>query len=610
MLRRFHIFDSLISALLIAFLILGGLIVDTRANDLVPSDDLTGAASVFVFRGSKKRPQESSSVRSFRASGAAASVRRERIKNQIVSVRKKKADRAKANAAALARARTREQNAKLKLSNTLTARAETQLEKGEIAGATVNFREALKANPKNAEATAGLSEALTVTGIETAGENYNQAAIAYFDEAAKLNPRNEIAFAKLGEIYDADNRNDLAILNYGKALSIDPEFSSLYLPMGLAYAQAGKTIEAETFLTKAETAGFDSPEARFARAVILVKQNRINEALAAFDRIIAAEPQNAQAYYQKGVVYKQGNDPDKAVSAYLQAVKIDPMLSGAWFDLGVIYYNRGDYAQAMNAYQQVTKLEPNNYQAHANLASAYRQLERFPEANASYKLAEPGNKTNADFYSEWGYCLGKANEWDKSVARLNTARELSPTAVDNTNTGWAYYNAARADKAAKNEPAATAKLQLGKAFLEKAVQQDPKMDAAYLNLGATNNSLGDHKAAVNALNQAVALRGDWVIALNQLGLAYRGTNNLSASLAQFQRVTALDANNVFGLFSLGEVYHLSGNKKEAKKIQDRLKLLNPAMAGRLADFLDGKAVIDDAKRKIESKVPRVPRIPY
>lgn len=28
-----------------------------RANDLVPSEDITGGASVFVFRGSKKRPQ-------------------------------------------------------------------------------------------------------------------------------------------------------------------------------------------------------------------------------------------------------------------------------------------------------------------------------------------------------------------------------------------------------------------------------------------------------------------------------------------------------------------------------------------------------------------------
>ncbi|MDT9146150.1 tetratricopeptide repeat protein, partial [Escherichia coli] len=81
--------------------------------------------------------------------------------------------------------------------------------------------------------------------------------------------------------------------------------------------------------------------------------------------------------------------------------------------LGVTYYNREDYTNALTAYQKVVAIEPTNYQAQANLASTYRQLERFAEANAAYKLAEPGNTKNADLYSEWGYCLGKTNEWDK-----------------------------------------------------------------------------------------------------------------------------------------------------------------------------------------------------
>ena len=78
----------------------------------------------------------------------------------------------------------------------------------------------------------------------------------------------------------------------------------------------------------------------------------------------------------------------------------------------------------------------------------------------------------------------------------------------------------------------------------------------------------------------------------------------------FQRATTLDGNNVFGLYNLGEVYYLTGNKKEARKVQDRLQRLNPAMAGRLGDVLSGKIAIDAAKQKIESKVPKIPRIPF
>lgn len=600
---------TLASFLLIFSVLSTGLVIDVRANDLVPTDDLSGGASVFVFRGSRKRPQERGAVRSFSSGGASVAARRERVKNQVAVARKKKADAAKARAAAAARARARERNQKLRLSNTLTAAAEKALAEGNLAGATVNFREALKANPANSDAKLGLSEALTATGIMMAGEIQNEAALPYFEEAVKLDPKNASAYAKLGEIHDAKGRNAQAVEFYDKTLKADPEFTSIYMPLGLAYAQEGKAAEAEEFLNKAKAAGFDSPEAQTARIVILSKQGRDTEALAMIDQMLGSDPRNASMLYQRAAIQSKANQTDQAVASYHEAVAIDPNLAAAWFDLGVIYYNQEKYAEALPAYQAVVRIEPENYQAQANLASTFRQLERFAEANAAYKAAEPGNKNNPNLYSEWGYCLGKTNEWDKSVARLNTASELSPNAVDNNNAGWGYYNAARFDRANNREADAGPKLELGKAYLEKSVEQDPKLDAAQFNLGATKNSLGDYEGAKVALNAALSLRSDWVIAMNQLGLAYRGSNDLTNAIAQFQRVSNLDANNAFGLLNLGEVYHLSGNKKEAKKVQERLRKINPALANNLKNFFDGKAVIDDARRNIENKVPRVPGLP-
>ena len=601
------------SFLLISSILSTGFVIDVQANDLVPESDLSGGASVFVFRGSRKQPQERGAVRAFASGGASVNVRRERVRNQIATARKRKADAAKARAATIARARARERNQKLRLSNTLAAKGEKQFADGDVAGSTTSFRAALKANPRNADAKLGLSEALTATGITAAGDTQNDAAVPYLEEAVTLDPKNESALAKLGEIHDAKGRTAQAIEFYEKALKEDPELTSLYMPLGLAYAEEGKAAEAENYLGKAKAAGFDSPEAQMARITLMSRQGRDQEALAMLDTAAKSEPQNGAIQYQRGAIYAKISQNDNALVAYQDAVKVDPNLAAAWFDLGVMYYNKEKYNDALVAYQNVVKIEPENYQAQANLASTYRQLERYAEANAAYKAAEPGNKTNANLYSEWGYCLGKTNEWDKATARLNRARELSPDAVDNNNVGWGYYNAARNDKANNRPPEESqAKLELSKKYLETAVQQDPKLDAAQMNLGSTKNSLGDFAGAVVALNAALALRSDWVIALNQLGLAYRGSNDLTNALAQFQRVSTLDGNNAFGLVNLGEVYHLTGNKKEAKKVQDRLKKINPALANQLNSFFSGKAVVDDAKRKIESKVPKVPgiRFPY
>ena len=600
MFRSKHIVKSIFASLVLVSMSFQS--VPVYATDLVGSDDLAGGASVFVFRESRKKPQERAGGSVSGGGGGGSTVSyRAKVNAQIAASRKKKAAAAKAKQTQLAAARKRERVAKLKQSNTFAAKGETLLETGDSGGAVTAFRESIKLNAKNTAAIQGLSDALTAKGIEVGGADYNEAAVVYYTEAVKLDPRNEVAFTKLGETHGAKGRNALALANYEKALAIDPALSSLYMPVGLAYVEAGDAVKADFYLSKAEASGADGADARFARGVLLYKQDKNDEALAVFDRIAAAEPLNSGAQYQRAVILAKMGQDKKSADAYKDTLRIDPNNAMAWFDTGVIHYNKGEYNEALNAYQNVVRIDNTNYKAHANLASTYRQLERFADANASYKLAEPGYKTDPDLYSEWGFCLGKTNEWGKAAAKLETARTLSPNAVDYTNLGWAYYNQAQIDKQNKREAEAQANYALAKTNHQKAVELDPKLDAAYLNLGSANNGLGDYDGAVAALNTANTLKPDWVIALNQLGLGYRGQNNLKAAIDQFSRVTALDSNNIFGLFNLGEAYNANGNKKEAKRTQDKLKKLSPEFANRLGNIFSGKI-----NTIIDGKIPKIP----
>ena len=577
-------------------------------QDIVAADDITGGSSVFVFRKSRKEPQEKAAGRATRAGGGRVRSNKGRFDSHVAANRKRRSEKAKANQALLAR--NRQRNAKLALSNTQTAKADGLLELKQIDQAITTYREALKNNPRNEDAKLGLSDALAAKGIEVAGDTNNIASAVYFEEAVTLDPKNDVAFAKLGEVYDAKNDSAKARLNYEKALAINPELSTLYVPVGVSYLNGGDIMKAESWLKNAEKRGVSDAEFYNLKGMLLYKQNKNAEALAAFEKALSVEGRNATAKYYRAAVLDRMNQPEQSIVAYREAVTIEPSYSPAWFDLGVAYYNRGDYTNAAASYKEAVRADPEYYQAHANLASTYRQLERFAEANEEYRLAEVGIKDNADLYLEWGYCLGKTNEWDKAVARLEQARKISPSAVDDSNLGWAYYNSAQLDKKNKKDAEANAKLQKGRESLQVAVQKDPKLDAAYMNLGSTNNALGDFQAAVAALNIALSLRNDWVIAINQLGLGYRGMNNLSAAIQQFNRVVALDGNNVAGLFNLGSAQFASGDKKGAKKTQERLKKINPNLAVQLDNILSGKAVVEDAKRKIESKVPKVPRIPF
>ncbi len=577
------------------------------AQDLVASEDLAGGSSVFVFRESRKRPQS-------RAGGgrvslaAGGQVRKPKsaaaTSAQIAAAAKK---RRAAAVAARKQAAKAEANRKLALSNTLTTKAEGFLDNNQTDLAIKNYRDALVQNPKNIRANEGLSNALTAKGIDVAGDANNESAATYFEEALKFDTKNDVAYAKLGAIHDFAGRSDKAAASYEKALAINPEYSSLYAPLGIAAINQGEIAKAENYLQRSDAGGVDTADSRYLRGVILFKQNKDAEAMTSLDKALELDGRFIEAQYYRGQILDRTGRSAEALASYKKTLEWEPAFTPAQFEIGVASYNAGDYAGAAAAYEQVVKTEKDNYQAHANLASAYRQLERFADANVQYSLASVGVKT-PDLYSEWGYCLGKVAEWDKATARLETAKELSPTAIDNSNVGWAHYNAGQSQAAAKDPEKAKVSYALAKSALEVAVQLDPRLDAAYLNLGSTHNGLGEFQAAVSVLKTVLGFRKDWSIAAVQLGMGYRGMGDLKNAVSTFKRIVDLDKNSVAGLFNLGEAYNATGNAKEAKKINDQLRKINPSAAARLDNVLSGKAVIDATKQKIENKIPiKLPR---
>ena len=64
-------------------------------QDLVASDDVSGGASVFVFRKSRKEPQEKAAGRSARSGGGRAVVSKNRYTTQVAANRQKRVAKAK-----------------------------------------------------------------------------------------------------------------------------------------------------------------------------------------------------------------------------------------------------------------------------------------------------------------------------------------------------------------------------------------------------------------------------------------------------------------------------------------------------------------------------------
>ena len=62
------------------------------------------------------------------------------------------------------------------------------------------------------------------------------------------------------------------------------------------------------------------------KGVAMRKQNRLIEALAAYDRALGIQPRYADAWYNKGVVLRKLAQPGEARAAFHKAGVLDPKI--------------------------------------------------------------------------------------------------------------------------------------------------------------------------------------------------------------------------------------------------------------------------------------------
>jgi len=158
-----------------------------------------------------------------------------------------------------------------------------------------------------------------------------------------------------------------AVATYRKAIEITPRDARLYLSLGLAQAQAGRTADA----------------------------------IASYQRSLSLDAQQPLALVNLGIALESSGDAAGAEQSYRRAIGVDPNEPLAYFNLGNIYLKRGDAAGAIPQYERATSLNPSLSTGYFYLADAYartgatqraldavrRGLEFDPQ-NANGRLAE------------------------------------------------------------------------------------------------------------------------------------------------------------------------------------------------------------------------------
>ena len=125
------------------------------------------------------------------------------------------------------------------------------------------------------------------------------------------------------------------------------------------------------------------------------KQQRFDDAIAAFRRVVALDPKHAEAYNYIGYMYaERGQNLPEAVELIQKALELDPE-NGYFIDsLGWAYYQQGKYAEALRELQRAAERAKDDPEIFDHLADAYVKNGKVEEAIAAWEKAVSVDKDN------------------------------------------------------------------------------------------------------------------------------------------------------------------------------------------------------------------------
>ena len=108
--------------------------------------------------------------------------------------------------------------------------------------------------------------------------------------------------------------------------------------------------------------------------------NRLQDACAAYQRVVAIRPDFAQAYNNMGIVLQALKRDDEAVSAYERAIALDATLAEARYNMALIQQSRGQITASTDSLKIAVATNPKDDNAWDALHRALLGLQRQEEA--------------------------------------------------------------------------------------------------------------------------------------------------------------------------------------------------------------------------------------
>jgi len=411
-------------------------------------------------------------------------------------------------------------------------------------------------------------------------------------------------YLESGLKYVDKKQYDAALIQFKKALQVDPKYSEAHYQLGLVYLHQQRVKDAYQELNMAATSDPNNLKARLEMGNILWATGRYDprnfkQAEEQARKVLEVDPNSADGYALLGTSLFAEREPDQALEAYNKVIELKPNDASGYLNRGVLYASMKKDGEAEADFRKAIALNPKNQEAYSNLSRFYQYKQQLPQAEAVLQEGIKNDPDSPGTYLRLAALLQQQGRTADAETVVGNLRNRLPKNAEVAGAIAEFYMAARNPEAAikeylrglslepKNErlQVALCETYVMTGHIDEATKLDEQMlkDKANdvpgrLIKGRLEAIKGDFATAVVTLRGVAKDAPENPQAHYFLGQALMRTGDVSGAKSEFQeaikREAILRSNpdnpNPLYLQALAEAYRDSGDFNTAKEYANQL----------------------------------------